>query len=1173
MNSKVKGFFKIFLISLGSVVATMAVVVGIMFLCGVFKQPSVELKNMYFTVKDLKSDNNCYYIDSDSMISLVGTPSDTTEIDVNITFKQGENIITLPTSYKINTPFTIRVNKNTATLQNANVQYNVGGVVKLSAQNLDKTVACECTIFVDTFVEKYDLILTDENDQRIYLNEEGNAFYTYVENLSGLYGYVEESDEYKLITQLNNYNGKKFEREENLIYPGNVFYAKATNVFPINSLDTFKSLNETMALKTFEVDTDSESATIDLIENQPKAKITINSTQKITLSSFFVKSYSGMLKKAEIENRLQQGTSNDEEENMLKAELESLKVKSNTIEINPNPIQVTEIQADVTTIEEPFVVNTTTVFNSSKKSSNNLNGLGITLKAPIGSSYNDSDLDYRLSEMTVRTGYKSKFGEIPDLTVQGQNITLSNEYINATKVFANNVLSIEVECYKINTSSQYENYIVLSLDGFDLLIKCYIENESYPEIEIENTLADTILLKNSKNETITKQLDFSKVLLKENGTPVDTSKYKTVFVIVKDGEIDVNNDIIENEYGTVGSYVFVEDSNGEYGLNDSNDYELLQNLQNYQGKKYSRIFKDGLITLNKEKTGTLMIRACLVRKDFKGNIINFVENSNGEYGYYNGYYAKITEIPNYTGKHYSIGKYDVAKFSSNYITLNIETELEISGYTVLQADKTTEVPFKDGINDYDIYRDKTEEDKQLNPTIDLYLYEHNSVYIKVECNQIDKLYNEFVSNRYKIITDSTESHLDVGSFQRDYVDNSLYMFQIYAKTKHDSITKYSTINVRLEDGNGNILNNMQIRIHILDSQLKSIELNSSSTEIKAFIKDNYNVDWLDSTNNILKFEIDHSPKRFDLNKDYISYKYYSSYDNQTKTGVEDNSILKIVEKTLATDGKTYTTCEVYKTGIVYIVAVYNDEENDVVLTSNAIEITISADNLIVDDSNFVDDESILSTSQKEFSNKIYKNSIFDYNALTVNDLFGVSNTQSGVLDNRLLDIKSADINNNSNIKLEKNNEINSSNYNKFELSTNYRTTDVILVPIIVTTKTGQYVGNYWIKIVPNAKIEFDSTFNLSTTAGKQNIENKEYYFDISVGEEVDLSSIIVKDAKDNVNTSARKDSKNAKMRVNSNKLLALTAGEGVLAITIVIGQDVNNDDIYYTINIHFNITD
>ena len=1057
MNSKVKGFFKIFLISLGSVVATMAVVVGIMFLCGVFKQPTVELKNMYFTVKDVKSDNNCYFIDNDSMVNLVGTPSDTTEIDVNITFKQGQDIITLPTNYKINTPFTIKVNKNTATLQNGNVQYNVGGVVKLSAQNLDRTVACECTIFVDTFVEKYDLILKDENNKRIYLNEEGNAFYSYVENPNGLYGYVAESDEYKLITQLNNYNGQKFEREENLIYPGNVFYAEATNVFPNNSLDKFSSLNETALLKTFEVNTDSESATIELIENQPKAKITINSTQKITLSSFFIKSYNGMLKKAEIENRLQQGTANDEEENLLKAELELLKVKSNSIELNPNQIKVTSIQSDVTTIEEPFVVNTTKVFNSSKKSASNINGLGITLKAPIGSSYNDSDLDYRLSEMTVRTGYKSKMGEIPDLTVNGENITLSNEYINATKIFANNVLSLEVECYKINTSSQYENYIILSLDGFDLLIKCFIENESYPEITLDNTLANTIVMKNSKNQTITKQLDVSKVLLLENGAPVDTNKYKTVFVIVKDGEIDVNNDIIENEYGTVGSYVFVEDSNGEYGLNDSNDYELIQNLQNYQGKRYSKIFKDGLITLNKEKTGILTIRACLVKKDFKGNIINFVEDFNGEYGFYNGYYAKITDIPNYTGKHYSIGKYDVAKFSSNYLTLNIENELEITGYTVLQTDKATEVPFKDGITDYDIYRDKAEEDKQLNPTIDLYLYEHNGVYIKVECNQIDKLYNEFLSNRYKIITEETESHLDVGSFQRD---NDLYMFQIYAKTKHNDIKSYSTINVRLEDDNGIILNNMQIRVHILDSQLKSIELKSSATEIKAFIKDGYNVDWLDSTNNILKFEIDYSPKRFDLNKNYISYKYYTSYDNETKTGIEDNSILKIVEKTMETDGQTYTTCEVYKTGIVYIVAIYNDEENDIILTSNAVKITIMADNLVVDDSNFIDDDKlVLSTEQKEFSNKIYKDSIFDYNSLTVNDLFGVSNVQGSDLDNRLLDIKIADINYISNIKLELNNEINSSNYNKFELSTIYKTTNVILVPITVTTKTGQQVGN------------------------------------------------------------------------------------------------------------------
>lgn len=1166
MNSRVKNFFKIFLIALGSVAATMAVVVGIMFLCGVFRQPTVELKSMYFTVKDLKSDNNCYFIDADSMISLVGYPDDTTEVSVNITFKKGENIITLPTKYKINEPFTILVNKNTMVLQNKTIECNVGGVVTLSAQNTDKTVACECTIFVDTFVESYNLITTDENGKRIYLNESGDTFYSFVENTNGDYGYDGATDEYKLLNELTNYSGKKYIRQESLIYPGNVFYVEATNVFPLNSLDKFASLTDTSKLKTFEVDTDSESATVEMVNNDKRAKITINSAQKITLSSFFVKSYNGMIRKAEIEQRLAEGVSNDEEENSLKAEIEALKVKSNTIVINPNPIKVTGIQTDVDSIN--VKVNTSKQFNSSKNSSSNQNGLGIVLKAPLGSNYSDAELNYRLAGMVVKTGYKSKQGETPDLTVNGQNITFSEDYIKVNKSYANNQLNLEVECYKLNVSETYENYIVLSLDDYEVLIKCYIENEVYPEIKLDSSLSGTKSMQNSKSEIIQEQLELSKILLASSNQPVNTNEYKVAFVIMKDNKIDATNDIIENEFGTVGSYQFVEDSNGKYGIKEENgqiSYELLENLTNYTGKKYSKVFKDGLITLIPNKTGTLIIRACLVKKDFNGNIINFVEDANGQYGFYNGYYDLIANLGNYNGKRYSIGEYSVGVFSNDFITLNIENELEISGYTVLMADKATTVPFKDNINDYDVYRDKSVEDSQINPTIDLYMYETFSAYIKVECNEPDKLYNEYISSKYKISLTDNSSHIDVGTFNRE---GDSYMFQIYGNTKFDNIDQYAIINVMLEDADGNVLNRMQIRVHVLDSQIKSISLSSSAKLIKAKINNDYNVDWLDSTNNILKFELDYSPKRNTLNESYISYKYYSSYDEDTKTDVEDNSILKVVSKTLDTDAKTYLTCEVYKTGIVYVVAVYHDEENDLTLVSNAVEITVTADNLNVDDTNFVEDEKDLLPE----GSKIYKNDIYDYGTLSVNDLFSVSNEQNAQLDNRLLIIKLAE--NVNNIKLELNNQENSADYNKYQLSTINKTNENILVPIIVSTKTGQEVGKYWIKIVPNVKVEINA--QLTQTENKNNIDNKQYYFDIEKGSQIDLSSILITDAQSNVYDSSniRYSFSNAKLSMNGNTISALTEGESSLVITVIIGQQENDgilDNIYYTITITFNI--
>ena len=143
MNKKVKTGFKIFGLSLGIVVGAMAVVIFIMFLAGAFSPRHTELDNMHFTVNDEYNENNRYIIDSDSFITIVPEPDDTTEVEMELTITNagGEELITLPDSYYINRPILIQVQKQKLTYKNAEgeekeYEVNKGGIVTLKAKSI-----------------------------------------------------------------------------------------------------------------------------------------------------------------------------------------------------------------------------------------------------------------------------------------------------------------------------------------------------------------------------------------------------------------------------------------------------------------------------------------------------------------------------------------------------------------------------------------------------------------------------------------------------------------------------------------------------------------------------------------------------------------------------------------------------------------------------------------------------------------------------------------------------------------------------------------------------------------------------------------------------------------------------------------------------------------------------
>ena len=423
MNPKVKNYLKVFGISFGAVLGACGLVMLGLFLFGAFKAPYVEPTSMHFvvdgvyhetTTNEYKKDT--YLIDEDCYIKLQSMPEDATELELVININNGNDIITLPESYRINRPILLSVEQETLTVNNNTYDVNKGGVVELYARTENGLVDCYCTIFVDVVVEEYSIKLVDENENRLFLSEDSKSLIKYEQNANGEYGYDAENKVYKLKQELANYQGAYYNKVESKIYPGTEFYVMIDEVYPSDALAMYDNILLTSVHKTFKVFSSDETiATVEMenVNTNPRAKISILVAEQFTISSSLINSYKNIALKAELDEKVANGEFPDDDALLsgYTNVVNEFTKKSNEFTFEVNTLTVQGMELDV----KNLALNkyqTVEINSLEYNEETNKNGIGLELISPSNSQYSNEQLEYRLSDVQVRAGYKAQSEEI-----------------------------------------------------------------------------------------------------------------------------------------------------------------------------------------------------------------------------------------------------------------------------------------------------------------------------------------------------------------------------------------------------------------------------------------------------------------------------------------------------------------------------------------------------------------------------------------------------------------------------------------------------------------------------------------------------------------------------------------------------------------------------------------
>lgn len=928
MNKKVKTGFKIVGISLGGFILAMGVVIFIMFLAGAFSPRKQELGNIYFTVNDEYNENNVYVIDAETtnnFVKVVPTPEDATEIDMELTIVEsdGGEIITIPETYKIGRP--IIINPVTQKITYNGNEYTVanGGIVTLKAKSLNQPLECTCKIIVDTLVEDYDIKFTDYDGNTLYQNEDGSELIKYVrDDLNGEY-YKDETG-YHLITQGNDVSQKYSQYSEKL-YKDSVFYAEidTDKLFPVQSLDLYQELAMTNIFKLLNVTSSDNNVASVEIQNigtslKPRAKITVKETNDFSIGSTLVNSYKNVARRQKI---LDREDIDDTEKILL---INKLLVESNTYNFKVSPLEIKGIKINKTEIgiNENFTENGTYQLNSTISDTANSYGIGLSLLAPTNSGYSDADLNSRLNEVEITTGY-----------IKDDNFVNSREFIEVEKNIENDVIYLTLKCYK--TNQRYANLIRfrINADGIDenvdLIVNC--SEQEYPTFSF-NQLNSFTLMIGKDNEDV----DLTKLSLISNNNQLDDS-YEIRYFIMNGTSIDTTNNILENVNGVIGYYEYVIDNNGIYGYDEtSKQYKLIKDMQNYNGNYYSLIFKNGFVKLKEdakltdtqENNYVFSIYASIIKKDFYGDLIEYQWDNGtntGLYGYYQGKMQTIQDILSdageYIGKRYNEGAYDYIR-SQNSVTISVGQVFKVNDIKLVDSENLdTE------INDEDVIFDKSrfETEKEISLTVSENVTDSGSFNIKI-------LHNKGTNYRGVDISKYTEGYFTLEQISDDskYSTSNYILFKFQAI---NSTTDFMDVTLTFNTGEDSQSNSLvyKLKIKVLSNRLGELNLKANDNAdliniVGEIDNNNGTMKWVTGEGNNktteIKFTLTYLPKKATLELATLKFKVYKINDDGTRE--EDNSILSL-NATKDKDGNIVISAVINKNGNIIVQAIYTDE--------------------------------------------------------------------------------------------------------------------------------------------------------------------------------------------------------------------------------------------------------
>lgn len=154
-------FFKIFLVSFGSLVATVGIALGVMFLAGSFNEEVIMPESIAFeqSVYDAAKDFEMTITTPTENVTektvTLSFASDYTEVEGYIT----DGVITVPKLVKIGTPFKVVLNKENKLIGEERIAWIKGGVSTLRATSENVTARTETAkVYVDVPVHLIELV-------------------------------------------------------------------------------------------------------------------------------------------------------------------------------------------------------------------------------------------------------------------------------------------------------------------------------------------------------------------------------------------------------------------------------------------------------------------------------------------------------------------------------------------------------------------------------------------------------------------------------------------------------------------------------------------------------------------------------------------------------------------------------------------------------------------------------------------------------------------------------------------------------------------------------------------------------------------------------------------------------------------------------------------------------
>lgn len=954
MKSKkkmVKQVFKLFGISLGLVVGAVGVVTGIMFVAGVFKQPNVPLTDMYFRVNNMgDSNNNQFFIDNsvdenginNTKFRVMSIPNNSTELDFKLTI----NNTPVNGEFEINADINLSIQDGKAIVNNQEFELNRDGTLKMQAQR--QLVDCECTIFVDTLVENYSLKLVDKSGDQIFVGENNNTFVKYVLDSNGNYFYDEEQKEYLLIENMNNFVGERYSKQENKIYPSqkDYFYVEIDNVEPSNAFKTYSNIEATRLFKTFNVEASSEnskvvSTAMEMFNGKPRVKITIERDGEFSITSSLINSYNNMLLKASLDKKKAENYWQGKDDEIFEEEytnvIKSFTINSdNNFNIKVNDMEIVGINVD----KKDLQVEVGKTYNyTSQNIADNINGLGITLKAPSNSDYTSEQLKSELAKVKVQTGYYENSLE--------ENIILSETYISATtSIDTDYNLQINLTCYAQKNDENFNNLLILSIGEYSAIINVKITKKENPSLQLSNNNNDI-----EKTLTVTdkvEEYDLTTIQIVDSKTnkPVNLNNVRYVVWDNSRNEIDTNNQIIKNDKGIVGVYEYVKDYSGKFGYYN-NEYVLIEDIikaeGEYNGERYSYNFIQKVVSTGTE-FGRVVIRAIIIKQDYSGNMVCYNVDPNGEYGYFRGQYMPISEIKSqfdfdYVGTKYSLGNYErEGSPTLNSIILTVEQPLRIVDFDLVEKQTNNDgVEYNSiiGISEDGLVAERISPNK-IKLTIDE--GKSNELFLKID--SVDNLKMMEAYQKGKLVIDYIDSFVRVDVLREYDLVNHNFGFSIYAK----SATKLTSVAIRILDENNNVVNDqefiLELVINKVDLEEITVKCNNQLDEvtIKPLV-DRNNVFWQTDSGETINFEFGYAHKNADIEFECLEFVYYIDKENKT----EDNSIITL------SFNEDYSQIEykILKKGTVYVGLKYQNEITNKYLESNLLKIVVDVEDIQV----------------------------------------------------------------------------------------------------------------------------------------------------------------------------------------------------------------------------------